>query len=783
VPDSTISRRLRRSGWIAVALLLLLTALAAIPFILTTRLANLALARFLPDNRARAGSARLSLTGRLILRDFVIHDSGVRAQQPLATAREIDAGFGWRELFARRLGWIRANDVTLYARTDGHAQLSLIDFAYEFLRPSKVARTSPFWIGTIEIDGRIRQEGLIPISAAKADLPVALQMMMSGGRAAPSRHFTVVIGGPRQGREQDSVRASTGVNQALVASRSAFEMVADLETQAMAGGTRVMIHRMAAAHAALALDADMLRHFVAALPPELHGRIEVGLANISGSGAVDLANPANRGPFSGGIAFSGFNLRVVGDPKMAVSLDDLSGAARVESSRQPGTGTSITIEQLRGQNAKASIDAGTLRHFIAALPPELHGRIEGGLANLSASGTMNLASPAKRDHFAGSIVFAGLRMRVTGDPKTTLRVDDLAGAAGIESKLPLIDETVITIKRLHAGHTDASIDTDAWRRFSSKLPTFAHGSMVAGFDALEVAGAIKSGRRNAVGFSGGLALHDFGMHASAGSQPEFTLDRMTAQANVELRLDRWEPATLKVRGGTTRWTEFSYGGRAVNNVETAWHAAGAMMTFDRFAAQIFGGEISGAPRVDLATHAIEGFDLQIKGIDAHQALANVAPAHLDADGVASGILHLALSAEGELSGHADLSFDAPGVLRIGQIAELQRMLAGNFGAEMANLAMHDLEHYPFKEGTLHLDSAGVNSELKIHFVRQPRTAADRTAPPRKEIINGREVWVGSLVVPKIDLTIPIGGKSFAEILAMVSGFHPLIESVGKQSGK
>jgi dicarboxylate transporter DctA-like protein len=781
VPDSTISRRLRRSGWIAVALLLLLTALAAIPFILTTRLANLALGRFLPDNRARAGSARLSLTGRLILRDFVIHDSGVRAQQPLATAREIDAGFGWRELFARKLGWIRANDVTLYARTDGHAQLSLIDFAYEFSRPSSVAR-APFWIGTIEIHGRIRQEGLIPVSAAKADLPMALQMIMSGGRAAPSRHFTVVIGGPRQGREQDSVRASAGVNQALVASRSAFEMVADLETRALAGGTRVVIHRMAAAHAALALDADMLRHFVAVLPPELHGRIEGSLANFSASGAVDLAGPAKRDPLSGGIAFSGLSVRVIGDPKMAVSLDDLGGAARVESNRQPGSGTSITIERLRAQNAKASIDAGTLRHFIAALPPELHGQIEGGLANLSASGTMNLASPAKRDHFAGSVVFAGLRMRVTGDPKTTLRVDDLAGAAGIESNLPPIDETVITIKRLHAGHTDASIDTDSWRRYLLKLPTFAQGSMVAGFDALEVAGAIKSGRQNAVGFSGGLALHDFGMHASAGSQPEFALDRMTAQANVDVRLDRWEPAAFKVRGGTTRWAEFSYGGRAVNNVETAWHAEGAMLTFDRFAAQIFGGEISGTPRVDLATHAIQGFDLRIKGIDAHQALANVAPAHLDADGAASGILHLALSAEGELSGHADLSFDAPGVLRIGQIAELKRMLAGNFGAEMANLAMHDLEHYPFKEGTLHLESAGVNSELKIHFVRQLRTAADRTAP-RKETINGREVWVGSLVVPKIDLTIPIGGKSFAEILSMVSGFHPLIESVGKQSGR
>lgn len=781
MPDSTISRRLRRSGWIAVTFLLLLMVLVATPLLLTTRLANLALGQFLPDNPARIGSASLSLTGTLILRDVVIHDSDVRARQPLATAREIDAGFGWRELFARKLGWIRAIDVVLYARTDGHSQLSLIDLAYELWRPSTVSRAEPFWIGTIEIHGRIRQEGLIPISAAKSDLPMALQMIMSGARTAPSRHLMVAIGSPHEGG-QDSVKAFPGANPPAAVGDSAFELVADVETHSLAGGTRVVIHRLAAARAVLSLDADTLRHFVTALPPEIHGRIEAGLANLSASGAVDLAVSGARDYLAGSIAFSGLRMRIAGDPKLTLSVDDLGGAARFESNRQPVTRTSITIERLQVQNAKASSEVDTLRNFVAALPPELHGRIETGFANLSAAGMANLAVPAKRDQFAGSITFSDLHVRVAGDPKLTFRLDDLGGAAGIESNLPLTDETVITIKRLHVGHTDAWIDTDAWRRYAPKLPASPHGSIVAGFGALDVAGAIKSGRRSAVGFSGGLALHDFGVHSSAGSQPEFALERLTARANVDVRLDRWESAAFRVRGGTTRWAEFSYGGKAANNVEAAWHAEGAVLTFDRIAARIFGGEISGAPRLDLAAHAIRGFDLRIKSIDAHQALANVSPAHLDADGVASGILHLALSAEGELSGHADLSFDGPGVLRIGQIEELQRMLAGNFGAEMANLAMRDLEHYSFKQGSLHLESAGTNSELKIHFVRQLRTAADRTAP-RKEIINGREVWVGSLVVPTIDLTIPIAGKSFAEILSMVSGFHPVIEAVGKQSGK
>jgi hypothetical protein len=72
--------------------------------------------------------------------------------------------------------------------------------------------------------------------------------------------------------------------------------------------------------------------------------------------------------------------------------------------------------------------------------------------------------------------------------------------------------------------------------------------------------------------------------------------------------------------------------------------------------------------------------------------------------------------------------------------------------------------------------------LQIKFSRQARTGAD-LAPPRQEIINGEEVWVGSLVVPTIDMTIPITGKSLAEILSLVGGVHPIIEPVGEQHGK
>jgi hypothetical protein len=213
----------------------------------------------------------------------------------------------------------------------------------------------------------------------------------------------------------------------------------------------------------------------------------------------------------------------------------------------------------------------------------------------------------------------------------------------------------------------------------------------------------------------------------------------------------------------------------VNDLDASWRIEDSMLIVDRLTAQMLAGRITGTPALNLVTYAMPHCDLQISRVDMHAALTNIVPERLDAEGTASGSIHLGVSKEGELSGKVDLAFDGPGTLKIGQIEELKQKLAGTFGADMANLAMHDLEHYPFKEGSLQLQSAGENSELKIKFIRQPRSVADQT-PPRKEIINGHDVWVGSLVVPTIDMTIPISGKSLAKILSMAGGFHPRVQA-------
>jgi hypothetical protein len=708
------------------------------------------------------------------------------ARQPLVMAREIDAAFGWRELLTRQIRRIRAENVIVYARSNGPSQLSLLDLLFELSKPRSSAASSrgsrPLWVGTLDVQGLVHLEAVRRFAPANSDLPMGLQMSMSGNREQPSRHFLVVVGEVRQMTdeipEEPRVIAIEPAPQADVA----FGLRADVETQPAAEGTRVIVHRLATSQADITIEADRLRQFVAALPREVQGSIETGVANLWASGELDPSGLANGKQLSGKLVFAGLRVRLPGSSRMMVRLDDLTGVAKINTPLPPGPGTAVTIERLQAKDAKASIEVDTVRHYVATLPPELQGRIETSLGNLFASGKLDLQQPANHDHLAGSLAFSGLRMRITDSPQMMVSFDDLQGAAGINTNLPPETEAAITIKRVQVKNTKASIETDILRRYIKKLPASLHGRIEANLEVLDASGLIGSEAKHPTSFRGNIGLHNLSSHLPVGAKNAFSVDRLTAAASVDSRLDRWEPATLKVHDGVTQWSGLTYGDNAVNNFDASWRIESQMLTADRLAAQIFDGHVSGSPQWDLVTHAMPRCDFQIKSIDMHAALANASPEHLDAEGNASGSLHMALSKEGELSGYVDLAFDGPGTLRIGQIEEVKQMLVGNFGADMANMAMHDLAHYPFKEGKLHLESLGENSQMKIKFVRQPRTAADKT-PPHKEIINGKEVWVGSLVVPTIDMTIPISGKSFAEILSMISGLHPLIQAVSQQPEK
>ena len=195
--DKLAKRRQRRLG-VAAAFLLLLAAILAAPFLLTTRLVNLALEQVFPANRPSVGSATLSFSGTLVLRDLLLHDTGPLARQPLVMAREIDAAFGWRELLSRQIHQIHAEDVIVYARSNGLSQLSLLDLLFELSKPGSSAASNhgsqPLWVGTLDVQGVVHLEAIRRFAPANSDLPMRLHMSMSGVRADPSRHFLVAIG-------------------------------------------------------------------------------------------------------------------------------------------------------------------------------------------------------------------------------------------------------------------------------------------------------------------------------------------------------------------------------------------------------------------------------------------------------------------------------------------------------------------------------------------------------------------------------------------------------------
>ena len=679
--DPSTKSRLRKLTGVAVILLLLLVAVLLVPFLFTAPLVRLVLQQVFPAHTPSVDSATLSPSGMLILRKLELRDTGGLAQQPLATAREVEAEFRWGELLSLRIRRLHAKDVAMYARSNNSLQPSLLALV---LRPpadgpaTKVGHsTQPLWIDILDVQGTMHLEPVKGFGSAGAHLPLVLHLTMSGDRMAPTQQFHLTIGETLPLPDKFSEKPSMTVSKPTSGVDAAFGLRAEADTRPITGNNSRMMYRLAIRHGAL------------------------------------------------------------------------------------------------------MVEAATLRRYVAKLPAELQGNIETSLENLWVAGEINQQRSAAYKQLSGSLQFTGLRVHVPDNSPVTLSLSAIDGAAKLDTPLPPGRGTAITIERLQARNTKASIAVEALRRYFPRLPVTFPGPLDTNFAALDAAGLIAIEREDTLKFNGDVRLQDLSTHSPAGGNLAFALERFTVAGRVESRLDRWIPDTLTVRDGVLQWAALTYSNNAVNNLDASWRIDGHMLMADHCTAQIFDGRLGGVLAWDLVTNMLSRGDFQIKSINIHEALANLSPEHIDAEGRASGSLHLALSPESELSGSVDLTFDGPGILRIGEIEEVKQMLIGNFGLELANLAMHDLQQYPFQEGKLSLESVGKNSQLQIKFVRQPKTEAERI-PPRKEIINGTEVWIGSLVVPTIDMTIPITGKSLAEILSLVSGVHTLSEAAGER---
>jgi hypothetical protein len=768
---------LRKSVSLAAAILALIGLIAAAPLLFTSQLARLTLSHLFPRNRPTLGSASISPSGALIMRELQLHDVGAFADRPLIAIHELRAGFRWPDLLSRRIRKFQVNHMTVYARTNDASQLSLLDLLVgNFAAAGSNRSVAPFWVDTLDVTGTIHRESIAGFSeAGSADWPLQLGMTMSGDRGYPARQINLRIGGLATTSNLAAANNQT--------SDAAFGVQAEVETRPTANGTHVIFHRIAARNVALVFDADMMREFAPNFPRELEGHIEAGLADLSGSGELDLPDHGS-GKCTGTVSFAGVRTRALGKSQMMLSLDDLKGSVKVDSPLPPGAATSIKVVGLEAKYPRLSVDANALRRYVTNLPPEISGRVEVGIGKLTTSGELSPHGSVNAQRFAASLTITGARIRVPGNSQSLLDIGDLSGGAKIDTPLPLGKRTAITIDGLKARNVTAALDSDAMRKYVSKLPSDLHEPINANLEEFDLAGSAGSTPDEAASVRGtwNVRLQNLNAKSPAIGAHTFSLDRLGATGVVAFLLDHWTLTSAKVRSAVTKFAAFTYGENSISNFDATWHDDGRLIACERCALEIFGGRVSGSPAFDLVSHEMPNCDLEVRAIDVHRALANLSPKHIDADGNASGVLHLNLNKQGELFGRVELAFDGPGLLKIGEIEEVKQMLIGDFGVNMANLAMHDLRHFPFKQGSLQLESVGQTSQLKIKFVRQARSAADEVTP-HKEMINGKEVLVGSLVVPTIDMTIPITGMSLAEILATVSGLTPTLEATGSQDGK
>jgi hypothetical protein len=756
----------------------LIGLIAAAPLLFAAQLARLTLSHLFPLNRPILGSASISPCGALIMRELLLHDVGASADRPLVAIHELRADFRWSDLLLRRIRQLRVNQITVYARTNDASQLSLLDLLVgNFATSGSDRSAAPFWIDALVVTGTIHREAIAGFpKAGSADWPLLLSMTMSGDRRYPARQINLRIGD-----------LATAANVAAVdhqtAADTAFGVRAEVETHPTADGRHLIFHRVAARNAALVFDADMMRKLVASFSQEFKGRIEAGLTDLSAAGELDLPVQGS-GKLTGSVSFAGVRVRAPGKSPIMLSLDDLTGFVKVDSPLPPGTATSINVVRMEAKHSRLSVDADAIRRYVANLPAEISGRVEIGIGKFTTSGELSPRGSAKEQRFAAGLTISGARIHVPGVSQSLLDTGDLSGGAKIDTPLPLGKRTVITIDGLKAKNVIAALDSDAMRKYMSKLPADLHGPVNANLEEFDLAGSGGSTPDEAAGVRGiwNVRLQNLNAKSPAIGAHTFSLDRLSAMGIVQSPLEHWATPSAKIRSAVTKFAALTYGKNSISNFDATWHDDGRMIACERCALEIFGGSVSGSPAFDLVSHEMPNCDLEVRAIDVHRALANLSPEHIDADGNASGVLHLNLSKQGELFGRVDLAFDGPGLLKIGEIEQVKQMLIGNFGLDMANLAMRDLRHFPFKQGSLQLERIGQTAQLKIKFVRQVRSAADAVTP-HKEMINGKEVLVRSLVVPAIDMTIPITGKSLVEILTTVSGLTPTLEANSGQGGK
>src|SRR5260370_627300 len=146
---------------LAAAVLALIGLIAAAPLLFASQLARLTLSHLFPRNRPTLGSASISPSGALVMRELLLHDVGASADRPLVAIHELRVDFHWSALLSRRIRQVRVNQITVYARTNDASQLSLLDLLVgNFATAGSNRAALPFWIDALHVTGTIHRASI-----------------------------------------------------------------------------------------------------------------------------------------------------------------------------------------------------------------------------------------------------------------------------------------------------------------------------------------------------------------------------------------------------------------------------------------------------------------------------------------------------------------------------------------------------------------------------------------------------------------------------------------------
>src|SRR5262249_20294755 len=144
----------------------------------------------------------------------------------------------------------------------------------------------------------------------------------------------------------------------------------------------------------------------------------------------------------------------------------------------------------------------------------------------------------------------------------------------------------------------------ALRQYAPKLPADLRGPITASLGALDVSGRVGPGTDAAPRFQGDIRLQDLSLRSPVGGKYPFTLDHLTVVGSIESRLDRGEPAAVRVRDGMIQGAPLTYSNNPASDFPASWRIESQVLMTDHCTAQIFAGPPSGSFAWDLATGAV-----------------------------------------------------------------------------------------------------------------------------------------------------------------------------------